>query len=251
MPQNQCAAELDAAAARAEVEALAEPVGVLLSNLVCATEARLQELGAAGELPARHPLTATFVAKRVPGVSIDEYFARLAHYAGLSLSSTVVALILVDRMTERNVTFAVTSGNVHRVLLAALVLSLKYLEDGFYSNAYYARVGGVPVSELNSLEVSALSLLQFDLYVSEETFASYLNAVVSAAEYRKRQREEAATREAALREYIQQQEAAAMAIKQASFSRQPIADCAMEWFAPVIPVCGSFCNAAGLPPSLR
>ena len=53
-------------------------------------------------------------------------------------------------------------------------MAIKYGEDKYYDNAYYARVGGIACSELNLLEVQMLGLLAFDLYVLPQHYADYL-----------------------------------------------------------------------------
>jgi hypothetical protein len=42
-----------------------------------------------------------------------------------------------------------------------------------YNNAYFARVGGVEVSEMNGLELEFLFALRFRLNVTPDEFASY------------------------------------------------------------------------------
>lgn len=49
-----------------------------------------------------------------------------------------------------------------------------------YSNRYYARVGGVGLTELNRLELAFLKLVKFDLTVSKEEYAVYRSTVLLA-----------------------------------------------------------------------
>jgi hypothetical protein len=46
-----------------------------------------------------------------------------------------------------------------------------------YNNAYFARVGGVEVSEMNGLELELLFALRFRLNVTPDTFARYCAAL--------------------------------------------------------------------------
>jgi hypothetical protein len=46
-----------------------------------------------------------------------------------------------------------------------------------YNNAYFARVGGVEVSEMNALELRLLFALRFRLNVAPDTFARYCVAL--------------------------------------------------------------------------
>ena len=53
------------------------------------------------------------------------------------------------------------------------MLAIKYNEDDYYSNKYYAKVGGINLDELNSLEYNFLILLDFDVFINEETYEKY------------------------------------------------------------------------------
>ena len=60
------------------------------------------------------------------------------------------------------------------------MLSAKFYDDLYYSNAYYAKVGGVKINELNSLEAAFLEMIEFRLFVSPEEFEQYKNHVILA-----------------------------------------------------------------------
>ncbi len=64
---------------------------------------------------------------------------------------------------------------MHRLLLAANVVSAKYLDDFFYKNSFYANVGGVSLKVINELEAEFVALIGFNAHVEEETFASCLD----------------------------------------------------------------------------
>jgi hypothetical protein len=55
------------------------------------------------------------------------------------------------------------------------LLAIKYNEDDYYSNQYYARVGGVSLNELNELEYNLLILLEFDIFVDDDVYTKYEN----------------------------------------------------------------------------
>ena len=55
------------------------------------------------------------------------------------------------------------------------MLAIKYNEDDYYSNQYYARVGGVSLNELNELEYNLLILLEFDIFVDDDVYTKYEN----------------------------------------------------------------------------
>ena len=97
---------------------------------------------------------------------------RIHKYASCSNECFILALIYIDRLIQRN-NFLLTELNVHRVVITAILLAAKFFDDAYYNNAYYAKVGGVLVSELNSLEVEFLFRINFSLRVSPDVFEKY------------------------------------------------------------------------------
>ena len=54
------------------------------------------------------------------------------------------------------------------------MLAIKYNEDDYYSNKYYAKVGGVNLEELNELEFNFLLLLDFNTFIDDNTYEEYI-----------------------------------------------------------------------------
>jgi hypothetical protein len=69
--------------------------------------------------------------------------------------------------------------NVHRVVVTAVLLAAKFFDDAYYNNAYYAKVGGVLVHEMNGLEVDFLFRINFSLHATTEEFMKYRNELLS------------------------------------------------------------------------
>lgn len=70
---------------------------------------------------------------------------------------------------------------MHRVVITAILLAAKFFDDAYYNNAYYAKVGGVLVSEMNGLEVDFLFRINFSLHVTPELFHKYREELMSHA----------------------------------------------------------------------
>lgn len=60
------------------------------------------------------------------------------------------------------------------------VVAIKFVDDLHLSNEDFAKVGGVPLPELNSLELALLSALQFDLAVDADLFLKYARHLMRA-----------------------------------------------------------------------
>jgi Cyclin len=97
---------------------------------------------------------------------------RIHKYAACSNESFIFALIYIDRLIQRS-NFLLTELNVHRVVITAVLLAAKFFDDAYYNNAYYAKVGGVMVSEMNGLEVDFLFRINFSLHVTPEVYDKY------------------------------------------------------------------------------
>lgn len=89
-------------------------------------------------------------------------------------STTILTLIYADRVCALS-GLLLHPHNIHRIILACCLLAIKYNEDDYYANDYYAEVGGVSLEEINVLEYNCISMLNFNLFVEEEIFNKYIN----------------------------------------------------------------------------
>ncbi|XP_051121922.1 cyclin-U4-1 [Andrographis paniculata] len=108
-----------------------------------------------------------------PTISVATYLERIFKYANCSPSCYIVAYVYLDRFTQRHPSLPINSFNVHRLLITSVMLSAKFLDDMYYNNAYYAKVGGISTTEMNFLEVDFLFGLGFHLNVTPATFQTY------------------------------------------------------------------------------
>ncbi|OAY48086.1 cyclin-U4-1 [Manihot esculenta] len=108
-----------------------------------------------------------------PNISIQSYLERIFKYANCSPSCFVVAYVYLDRFAHKQPSFPINSFNVHRLLITSVLVSAKFLDDIYYNNAYYAKVGGISTAEMNLLEVDFLFGLGFQLNVTPTTFNTY------------------------------------------------------------------------------
>jgi hypothetical protein len=74
--------------------------------------------------------------------------------------------------------FVVDSFNIHRLIIAGVTCASKFFSDVFYTNSRYAKVGGLPLVELNHLELQFLLLNDFRLAVPVEDLEAYATMLV-------------------------------------------------------------------------
>jgi len=59
------------------------------------------------------------------------------------------------------------------MLITSVMLATKFFDDETFNNLYYAKVGGLQVSELNQLEEKFLALIDFSLTIPSDLFERY------------------------------------------------------------------------------
>jgi hypothetical protein len=62
-----------------------------------------------------------------------------------------------------------------------VVIASKFTSDIFYANSRYAKVGGIPLLELNQLELELLFLIDFQLHITLEDLQEYADQLLSHA----------------------------------------------------------------------
>ena len=121
-----------------------------------------------------------FLMRNIPPISIKDYLERLCKYSKIDTSTIILILIYIDRICNIQ-KFKLTYYNVHKLILASMIIAIKYNEDEYYSNKFYSKLGGVSISEIIFLEYNFLSLIHYNLFVNNELFKKY-NEYISSAD---------------------------------------------------------------------
>jgi hypothetical protein len=134
------------------------------------------------KIPNSNAILTHFHSKNVAPISIESYLNRILKYTLCGNECFLSVLVYFHRMSQiqnyipsfpssckRNKKpFIINSYNIHRLLIAGITVSAKFNSDIFFLNSHYAKVGGLPINELNSLEMEFLMLNNYDLHVSVE-----------------------------------------------------------------------------------
>lgn len=134
-----------------------------------------------------HPYTSVpqvfsrFHAQTVPSISILSYMNRILKYAPCSNCVFISILVYLDRMARAKFPFLLCSSNIHRSIIVCVMVATKFASDVFYTNAHYAKVGGLQLTELNQLELEFLFMNDFNLLISLEEFHFYSNRLLEHA----------------------------------------------------------------------
>ncbi|KAJ1732236.1 Pho80p cyclin [Coemansia sp. Benny D160-2] len=119
-----------------------------------------------------------FHSRAPPNISVIDYMRRITKYMSLEPACLLLLLIYVDRICERNPAFTISSLTVHRFLITAATVACKTLCDFYCTNLHYAKIGGVSMHELNSLEVELLRMMGWHLIATQEQLEQYYFTLV-------------------------------------------------------------------------
>mgnify|MGYP003571430727 CR=1 FL=1 len=122
-----------------------------------------------------------FMTESIPSLSIKDYLTRLSQFTKINESTIILILIYIDRIGKIN-KFILTYRNIYKLILASMVIAIKYNEDNFYSSEVYAKLGGLSVPELNYLEFQFLILIKFSLFIEKDLFDKYYYNLLSFQE---------------------------------------------------------------------
>ncbi|KAL9603469.1 MAG: hypothetical protein Q9219_001156 [cf. Caloplaca sp. 3 TL-2023] len=109
-----------------------------------------------------------FYSKRPPPIPLEEYLLRLHKWCPMSTGIYLATGLYIYRLAVVQRSIPVTSRNAHRLLLAALRVAGKAIDDRSYPHKRFAKVGGVTEPELARLEIAFCFLTSFNLRVTKE-----------------------------------------------------------------------------------
>jgi len=105
-------------------------------------------------------------------------FADKIYSGGLcSKECFVIALVYGQRIIKKKHYATMTSFGLRRLFLVSLLIASKFLDDFYCKNVYFARIGGLSTSELNSMELRLCFLLDFNLAITQDQFETSLFAL--------------------------------------------------------------------------
>lgn len=143
-----------------------------------------------------------FHGRNIPAIGLHAYLNRILKYCPTTNEVFISLLVYFDRIAQRansdpnsSVTasssslssvsasptsqlFVMDSYNIHRLIIAGVTVASKFFSDVFYKNSRYAKVGGLPVEELNHLELQFLLLTNFRLMISLEELQRYADLLL-------------------------------------------------------------------------
>ena len=113
-----------------------------------------------------------FYFEHKPNISLDDYINRIYKYSKMNISSLIMSIIYIDRLCEMN-NYVLCINNIHKILLTACLVSLKFNEDININTKYYAEIAGISIHDLNYLEFYFCVKLKFSFFVDYDIYQKY------------------------------------------------------------------------------
>jgi hypothetical protein len=117
-----------------------------------------------------------FFSTEVPEISVLDYLYRIQNFSDAEDNTFILALIYIDKICE-TASIILSKNNIHRILFMSILTAIKYNEDLYYDNEYYAKIAGISTKELKKMELEYLKLIKFELYVNKSKFDKYKNYI--------------------------------------------------------------------------
>lgn len=130
------------------------------------------------QIPLRDGRLTRFHSRAPPGISVSDYLQRLIQHATLPPPILLSMVYYIDRLCTLYPAFTINSLTVHRFLITAATVAAKGLSDSFWTNPTYARIGGIPVSELATLELDLLQRVNYRIVPKPEVLEEYYASLV-------------------------------------------------------------------------
>ena len=113
-----------------------------------------------------------FSSNSIPKITLYEYLVRIQKYTLIEKNTLILSVIYIDRFCQLG-KITLTYYNIHRILFASILIAIKYNEDEFYDNKYYAEIAGIKANELKVIEYNFFCICNFNLYVPDKLFINY------------------------------------------------------------------------------
>ncbi|GLB33292.1 putative cyclin [Lyophyllum shimeji] len=123
--------------------------------------------------PPHTPQRVTFADQKEPPpmqmISLEHYIYHLVKHSNVQVSTLLTTLVYLERLRSKLPPMAKgLPCTRHRVFLATLIVTAKYLNDSSPKNCHWANYAAMfDVSEINLMETQLLYLLDYDLRFDE------------------------------------------------------------------------------------
>lgn len=146
-----------------DVDALVQLIADMMERLITHND----------QIPLSPESLTRFHSRSAPGISVLDYLRRIVKFTKVERTCLLITLHYIDQICSRMPLFTLSSLTCHRFVITSIAVSSKALCDAFCTNSLYAKVGGIPIAELNMLEREFLRMIDWQLTCTREVLQEY------------------------------------------------------------------------------
>ena len=156
------------------IKNLLYPISLINARIISSISLNLQEIIYENKMNIKYSYRKgdPFYSYHLPLISLENYIKRIFFYTKIDISTLIIAIIYIDNFCYLN-RYILCLNNIHRIIMASCILSIKFNEDLSFGNDYYAKMANFSVDLLNRLEYEFYVMMNFKLMVSEDIYRKY------------------------------------------------------------------------------
>lgn len=127
-------------------------------------------------MPSWEEPTTIFFSVTKPSVPHEVFIKRLVRRAKISKRGFVYALMYLEKLRTVDVKLTLSPYNIHRLLVTALVIAGKQVDDNSWLENLLSIVS---VSEMDRLESVILSMLEYNLHIDGKDYSRFVSKLTN------------------------------------------------------------------------
>jgi hypothetical protein len=105
-------------------------------------------------------------------LDFKSYLMRLSKYLKCSDSCFILACIYIDKLKFLN-KIIINDTIIHKLYFICVYLSIKWIDDIYYTDGYYSEISGLSIRYLSSTIYRVMVELDFNLYIDKNEYEKY------------------------------------------------------------------------------
>lgn len=120
-----------------------------------------------------------FYSRKIPLLTIENFLYRIMKYSQMEKSTLIIAFIYILHLIEKE-NYFICKNNIYRIILASCLIASKFNEENQYKNSYFGKIGGLNLNDINYLEYTFISKINFEIFVSENEFYFIIDKIIKS-----------------------------------------------------------------------
>jgi hypothetical protein len=148
-----------------------------VSKLLEAMAIQFHQQLSSGESSIQY-IVSEYDSHTVPDIQLCDYLYRIVSLSKCANRDVISALVYIDRLINNGIISGISFHNVHRLLGVTIMISAKLNEDQPYSNKSWSKILGIPLRELNVVEINFLTTIDFNLRIDLNDLNTWINSIL-------------------------------------------------------------------------